>query len=139
MIKSGWYYIISALFIFLLIGCAQWGGDNPLGITGGSKEGYGQNNDLYFPGKIDPELLGIWISYGDLSYETFTFRDDGTFTIEQHHPNRTIAGRWGVSRNELTLCFGSNLEVEIYRYMVSGNQLILYYGNEQLVLNRLIR
>ena len=129
-----------SLLAVLIAGCAQWGGDNPLGITGGSKEGYGQNNDLNLPensGEIDPELLGSWTSYGDLSSTVFTFFTDGTFMMEHYLENqldRTISGRWSVSGNTLTISSGGNSEV--YTYLVDGNQLILSYGNEQIVLYR---
>jgi hypothetical protein len=51
----------------MIIGCAQWGGDNPLGITGGSYGGYGQDNDINLQNPtnsntLDPALLGEWIN-----------------------------------------------------------------------------
>jgi len=84
MIKSAWYFIISALFIFLLIGCARWGGDNPLGITGGSDQGYGQNNDLNLSDTsavktIDPLLLDTWYRYNYYMIGAITFNANGTF------------------------------------------------------------
>ncbi len=118
--------LIVFLLAVLLCSCAQWGGDNPLGITGGSKEGYGQNNDLNLPenfGEIDPELVASWASYGDNSTTVFTFYADGTFTMEHYLENqldRTISGLWSVSGDTLTISSGGNSEV--YTYLVDGNQ-----------------
>jgi hypothetical protein len=132
--------ISCSLLIFLISACSQWGGDNPLGITGGSKEGYGQNGDLFLPGEIDQEILGSWIISGEISYQIFTFYADGTFSIENYLEDqlaRTVSGLWGVSGHELTLRSGGKSEV--YRYQVNSNELILSYGIEQIVLYRRIR
>ncbi len=124
----------------MISACAQWGGDNPLGITGGSKDGYGQNGDLFLPGEIDQELVGSWIINGEISYQIVTFYADGTFTIEYYLEDqlaRTVSGQWGVSGNELTLRSGGKSEV--YRYQLNNNQLTLSFGKEQIVLYRRIR
>jgi hypothetical protein len=133
-------FLIVSLLAVLVCSCAQWGGDNPLGITGGSKEGYGQNSDLNLPensGDIDPALVGSWASEENVSTTVFTFYADGTFTMEHYledQLDRTLSGLWSVSGNTLTISSGGKSEV--YTYLVDGNQLVLSSGNREIVLYR---
>jgi hypothetical protein len=134
------YLMIPAIFVFMLIGCAQWGGDNPLGITGGSKQGYGENNDFSLPetsGEIDPNLVGKWSSYGDIFIIVFDFYADGTFTREEYYDresNGSAEGTWSVSGDILTL--RSSGDTQVYTYFINDNQLTLFYGDYVLVFYR---
>ncbi len=121
-------------------GCAQWGGDNPLGITGGSNNGYGKNNDLNLPDgsdQIDPDLVGVWSMY-DYPYSlVYTFNADGTYQIEEYFYDSlddSYEGTWSVSGNILTL--SSNDGSSIMTYEINGNQLTLTQGDYILVLHR---
>ncbi len=136
--------MIPAIFVFLLIGCAQWGGDNPLGITGGSEEGYGQNGDLNLPQPadgniIDPELIGMWVTAGQWVQTTYTFafNASGTFTIVIHSTKFTqvMEGTYSVSGNTLTFnIYGG--ETLVYTYSVNNNHLTLDDGDVELILTR---
>ncbi len=43
------YTINVAMILLFIVGCANWGGQNPVGVTGGSESGYGKNQDLNLP------------------------------------------------------------------------------------------
>jgi hypothetical protein len=132
--------MIPFIFLFLLIGCAQWGGDNPLGITGGSNNGYGKNNDLNLPdgsGQIDPDLVGVWSMYDYPYLLVYTFNADGSFKIEEYYYDSlddSYEGTWSASGNILTL--SSNEGSAIMTYEINGNQLTLTEGDYVLVLHR---
>jgi hypothetical protein len=137
--------IIFTLFLFFLSiimidGCAQWGGDNPLGITGGSNNGYGKNNDLNLPDgsdQIDPDLVGVWSMYDYPYLLVYTFNADGSCKIEEYYYDSlddSYEGTWSVSGNILTL--SSNEGSEIMIYEINGNQLTLTEGDYVLVLHR---
>jgi hypothetical protein len=134
------YLMIPFIFLFLLIGCAQWGGDNPLGITGGSNNGYGKNNDLNLPdgsGQIDPDLVGVWSMYDYPYLLVYTFNADGSFKIEEYYYDSlddSYEGTWSASGNILTL--SSNEGSAIMTYEINGNQLTLTEGDYVLVLHR---
>ncbi len=135
-------FILSSLFILIITGCAQWGGDNPLGITGGSEEGYGQNNDLYLPdpsaeNTLDPELLGRWINnISEAEYEIWTFNSDGTMrtVYYQDSYNFTINGTYYTSAGSITI--NSSNEIMTGSYSISGNRLTISFG---LVTLRFVR
>ncbi len=136
--------LLSLLFTIIISGCAQWGGDNPLGITGGSGEGYGQNEDLNLPdpaggNTIDFELVGLWTSAGRWvqTIRTIAFNANGTFTMVTHSgvsPQET-EGTYNVSSNILTL--NSDGERIIYIYSINGDYLTLNDGEQELLLLRI--
>lgn len=136
------YFILSLLIIFIITGCAQWGGDNPLSITGGSGEGYGQNDDLILPensGNIDPALVGMWSYLGSNIDIMFTFYTDGTFRVQEYsndHWRESMAGTWSVSGKTLT--FNENGKSSACLYSIHGTQLTLNYGEYVLVLLRTV-
>jgi hypothetical protein len=134
-------FLFASLLAVLFLGCAQWGGDNPLGITGGSKEGYGQHNDLNLPdgsGEIDPDLVGVWSMYDYPDMLVYTFMVDGTFKIELYYYDsldETTEGTWNVYGNQLTLRPDGG-RTEVVTYQINGNQLTLTQGDYVLILHR---
>jgi hypothetical protein len=136
-------FIVSLLFVFMITGCAQWGGDNPLGLTGGSNEGYGQNNDLNLPDSssgnaIDPELVGLWSTSGEWIMVMFSFTAEGVFTRDTYYGGTlrdSMEGIYSVSENILTL--RSDDITITYVYSITGNYLTLNDGKQELVLIRL--
>jgi hypothetical protein len=141
VIKSAWYFIISALFIFLLIGCAQWGGDNPLGITGGSKEGYGQNRDLNFPDTtqqktIDPELLGIWNSINTNSWTSLTFYANGDFNIRSYSDGTIYDSDGTYYTYGKTIILILDGKTNTSSYSIIMDRLIITIDGERMVFYR---
>ncbi len=53
MKKIIWGLTSVSLVMLFMFGCANWGGNNPVGVTGGSDQGYGMANDIKLP---TPEL-----------------------------------------------------------------------------------
>ena len=136
------YLFTPALLFLMMIGCAQWGGDNPMGITGGGEEGYGKNNDLNLPsasGGIDRDLVGTWRTTGGQYHSyLFTFNADGTFIMEEYYGDylaANIDGNYSVSGVILTLI--SLDDYLVYTYFINEDILTLSDGENELVLHRL--
>ena len=135
------YVLVSLLFAFMLMGCAHWGGDSPLGITGGSDGGYGENSDLNLPNPsngVDTELLGNW-RYNETqnTYSLFTFNSNGTFSFEAYYRETSIygfSGDYSTAGDELTLNYNSQ-SVTI-SYSIHGNRLTLYFEEDTQTYNR---
>jgi hypothetical protein len=133
-------YLIVSLLAGLIVGCAQWGGDNPLGITGGGKEGYGQNNDLNLPeitGKIDPALVGVWRTDESYSGLELTLNADGSFTAEiyiEGELDEILEGTWGVSGENLLLTVEGDTIFCPFTYY--GNSMTISYQGDTIILYR---
>jgi hypothetical protein len=135
------YSIISLFFTILIIGCAQWGGDNPLGITGGSEEGYGQGSDLNLPdpsGGSNSNLVGSWrYNYPDsYDYMTWTFNANGNLEVRYHLDGEdfSLFGTYSTSGNAITI----NLFQEPVdgTYSINGDQLTIYIEGDVIILYR---
>jgi len=137
--------IISLSGIFIITSCAQWGGDNPLGVTGGSEEGYGQNNDLNLPDNtdqrtIDPELLDNWINPQPDSYIELIFYANGNFRIIYDSYNTyppfhyEVEGTYYTSGNTITLTIDG--ESKTSRYSIIGDQLLITINGQRMLFLR---
>ena len=135
-------FLIVSLLAILICSCAQWGGDTPLGITGGGSEGYGKNNDLNLPdisGGVDPELVGSWSTPEAYYYAVFTFNADGTFSIAEYYGgdlDEITEGTWSVSGSNITLTVDGYSEV--IPYSINGDILTVDYHGDTVVLHRRI-
>jgi len=136
-------FLLYILITILLFGCSHWGGDTPLGITGGSEEGYGQSGDLNSQNpfnNINPYLLGSWIRPGLHNYIILTFFLNGTYTLEYYYNNSLesrIKGTYHVSGNTLTMTINGNSDVATY--MIRDDSLTIYAGDESVTYLRFTR
>jgi hypothetical protein len=125
------YFLAPALFFLLIIGCAQWGGDTPLGITGGSEDGYGKTGDLAAPatsdGQVDDQLIGSWRSAaGGSQYTILTFYANGDFEIDYYYQDQYwygLEGTYSVSGNMINMYFDGDSDSGTYS--ITGNRLII--------------
>ena len=113
--------IVFLLAILILSTCAQRGGHNPLGVTGGSDGGYGYSRDYYresssFQG--DDNIYGVWAD----NNATVTLNTDGTFEIKSDE--KTSVGTYNTLENTLTLNFEEGFSIT-YAYSLSKNRLVL--------------
>jgi len=58
------YVFVSLSFAVMLMGCAPGVGTPPLGITGGSDEGYGKDSDLIYQIQPMDSILKYWAAGG---------------------------------------------------------------------------
>lgn len=115
------FSIVSLLVIFMLFGCAQRGGYNPLGVTGGSDDGYGKSRDLYRQSSSfqnNDNLYGVWSENG----ETVTFNTNGTFEINSD--KKISVGTYNIIKNTLTLNFEEGFSTT-YEYSLTEDRLVL--------------
>jgi hypothetical protein len=143
MKQNIFYVFVSLSFAVMLMGCAHWGGDSPLGITGGSDEGYGKDSDLDLPDPangLDSELLGSWwYDINDNSYDLFTFNSDGTFSYEAYYRDHVFYsydGTFSTSVDKLTLNY--NNESVTIAYSIRGNRLTLHFEQETQTYTRVL-
>jgi hypothetical protein len=77
--------ITTSIFLAMLFmaGCANWGGNNPVGVTGGSESGYGESSDLNLPpsgSQPSGQLVGTWRhDYGGGDYELLEIKSNGQY------------------------------------------------------------
>ncbi len=121
MNRSIYFSIVFLLAILILSTCAQRGGNNPVGVTGGSEGGYGHSRDYYRESSSfqnDDNLYGVWSDNG----ETVTFNTNGTFEIKSE--KKTSAGTYNTLKNTLTLNFEEGFSIT-YSYSLSKDRLVL--------------
>jgi hypothetical protein len=110
MKKFIWSTMSFSIAILFMFGCANWGGNNPVGVTGGSEQGYGTTSDLNLPAPVpgsSSDLIGTWrADYGGGDYELLTFTANGKFNIAVYDNNDldfSYSGNYSTSGNTLTL------------------------------------
>jgi hypothetical protein len=123
MNRSLYISIVSLFSIFLLSTCAQRGGNDPLGVTGGSHGGYGYSKDYYRNiqdgvAQGSSEIFGVWTD-DDI---TITIDRDGTFKIKSAEKIR--AGTFSIVEDQLTLSFKDGTILS-YSYTFTKEQLTL--------------
>jgi hypothetical protein len=135
------YLIESFILAIILIACAQWGGDNPLGITGGGEEGYGKNNNINLPDTstqrtIDPKLQGNWSTHDGYGYIAITFYANGDFTISYHSlpPFNQVEGTYFTSGNTITLTIDGKSTSSTYS--IISDQLLITINGERMLFHR---
>ena len=136
------YFITCLSFTIMIVGCAQWGGDNPIGITGGSEEGYGQNGALNLHQPSDgnnPDLVGSWrYIISQSSYTIWTFSSNGNFTVTSYY-GETITTRYGSYSTS-----GESISITIQQqsntgtYSIQGNHLTITLGGDSTTLTRVV-
>ncbi|APF19657.1 hypothetical protein Calab_0120 [Caldithrix abyssi DSM 13497] len=129
------YLIILAAVSLLIFACGQSGLNNPVGVLGGSNEGYGNKidfsgNDGEFDLPADGnELIGTWRSYqADMGgYIYLTFYSDGKYEFEvEVYESRQIFDRGSYEVNGNTITFYSDSgPVNHSEYYIEGNNLYL--------------
>lgn len=122
-----------SLAMFLLVSCANWGGNNPVGVTGGSEQGYGESSDLNLPSSGSEsavKLIGTWRhDYGGGNYEILEFKSNGRFEIAAYENNNlefSYSGNYTVSGNTITLYIEG--QPVTATYSISGDRLTLFLG-----------
>ncbi len=141
MIKTISVITSISLAMFLLVSCANWGGNNPVGVTGGSEQGYGQSGDLNLPSSGSEsavKLIGTWrYDYGGSNYEILEFKSNGKYEVEFYDNNDYefgYSGNYTVSGNKITLWVeGKTMMVT---YSLSGDQLTLFWEGNPITYYR---
>ena len=142
MKKFIWSMTILSIAMLCMFGCANWGGNNPVGVTGGSERGYGQASDLGLSSpssSSSSNLVGSWrADYGGGDYETITFTANGKFTIAVYDKNDlefSYSGNYSTSGNTITLY----IEGQPYSgtFSVNGDVLILTIFDDSQTYYRL--
>ena len=121
MNRSIYVLIASLLAILILSTCAQRGGHNPVGATGGSDGGYGYSKDYYRESanlQENDNIFGIWNS----DNSTVTLNADGTFEFKS---NQEISiGTFSKSKDTLTLNNEDGTTKE-FKYDLDRDHLLL--------------
>ena len=130
-------YIAFVVLVFIISGCGQGSGDNPVGVTGGSANGYGSqyesegDNGSNGGNGSDNELIGKWRhDYDAGEYETFSFSSDGTFYYEYYYNYQldySFSGTYSVNGNQLTM-----EGMPPVTYSISGNTLTISFQGEEI-------
>ena len=121
MNRSIYVLIASLLAILILSTCAQRGGHNPVGATGGSDGGYGYSKDYYRESanlQENDNIFGIWNS----DNSTVTLNADGTFEFKS---NQEISiGTFSKSKDTITLNNEDGTTKE-FKYDLDRDHLLL--------------
>jgi hypothetical protein len=135
------YFITCLLFSFVLVGCAQWGGDNPVGITGGGDDGYGQNSALNLPQPSDGttnDLVGSWrYNVNQSTYMIWTFSINGNLTATYYYNDNYYSsyGTYSTSGNSIT--YTLQQQTSTGTYTIRGNHLTITINGESTTFTRL--
>jgi hypothetical protein len=126
------------LFVIMpfVLGCSQWSGDNPVGVSGGGESGYGKtiNTDQMV-------IVGVWRdtnNANEISYRQYTFNANMTYNYQLIFENIIYDEETGVyeMRGDILLMY-SGMHTSEYRIFLSGNQMILESSDDyQLILFR---
>ena len=138
------FTILSRLVLVILIfsGCANWGGNNPVGITGGSDQGYGEAKDLDLPSVgsgSEASLIGSWRhEYSSGEYEIITFNQNGKFSMSYYDDGFlqfSFSGNYSTSGTSITLFVeGQPLSGN---YSIQGDELTLYLPGDSQTYYRI--
>lgn len=122
-------FFSTALVISIIFtGCGNWGGNNPVGVTGGSGQGYGENSDLLGTKSL---LVGSWRHDYYNDYEIITFSSNGAWESKYYDDGYLeyhFTGTYSVSGNELTISVGG-MSFITYTFSVNGDELTLVHPN----------
>lgn len=118
-------YIFIVVFSFVMLACSKWGGDNPIGVTGGvagwQDAGSEKNGENFVSA-----LLGNWRhNISNNSYQIITLSPNGRFLLYSNDSNdvETFSGTYSVFGNKLNLLFTE--ENIIFTYSLNDDELIL--------------
>jgi hypothetical protein len=127
------------LFPFLGVYCSQWGGSNPVGVTGGSDAGYGDNvtnssvddqqiliGNWKYTYKIYPNYYTILSFYINNQARRTYFQNGQVYT--SHTGTFEVSGR-------LLYIYMEN-EMSVYRFYIMSNKLFLTTGNTTTIYLR---
>jgi len=123
MSRSLYISIVSLFSIFILSTCAQRGGNDPLGVTGGSHGGYGYSRDYYRDfqngvSRSSSDIFGVWTD----DEITITLERDGAFEIKSDEKIRV--GTYRIFKDQLTLNFKDGT-IQTYGYLLTKDNLTL--------------
>ena len=121
MNRSIYVTIVSLLAILILSTCAQRGGHNPVGVTGGSEGGYGYSREYYresssFQG--DDNIYGVWTD----NNSTILLNTDGTFEFKSGE--EISLGTFSIFKDRFTLKFKEGTSLT-YVYSLTKDRLKL--------------
>lgn len=125
--------LFSTVLLILLIftGCSNWGGNNPVGVTGGSEQGYGQGTGA--GENINILLIGTWRhDYYSNHYEIITLSSNGTWDYKEYYYdilNEHEFGAFSVSGNTITVIMEGE-EPFTVEFSINGDELTLTYPGE---------
>jgi hypothetical protein len=108
----------------ILIGCSQWGGSNPVGVTGGSESGYGATAGEDVSIDYVQSIIGTWENEEFVEGQTVR-------TVVIFGANKNVS----ISR----YVNGSNYDYMNGTYQINGSVLTLMISGETLVLTCSIR
>ena len=137
-----WNIAAVTFVIWFMCGCANWGGNNPVGVTGGSDQGYGQSGDLNLPStgsESASQLVGSWRYDHDRGeYEIIEFKSNGRYSFRYYENGEYIigiSGNYTVSGNTLTIWYEG--EMSMMNFEVDDDSLTLYRGGEVITYYRI--
>ena len=132
-------FTVSALIA--LFGCGHFENGNPVGTTGGSSSGYGENNNSPLPLNTTAILiLGEWKrTYDENQYYILSFAANGDFArIRYYYGNTTVyTGTYIIGHNNYNdldyyeVSYDNN-DSEYYYFKIEGNKLYLLYSDGQI-------
>jgi len=128
------------LFAVLSIYCSQWGGSNPVGVTGGSSTGYGdQSNNIPYDNLS--LLVGSWKSIDDIEsfeYIVFTFYANSqvkiTLKSKTSEDDFSYWGSYEVNMDELILSIED--DTVVYSFFIVNDILYLTIGGRTSAFKR---
>lgn len=135
------YRLLLCLMIcwgLILLSCGMGGGGNPVGVTGGSIDGYGESSVVEGSGQGVDNLTGAWTASitDDIPSLTvqilLTINTNGTYSLEYTAGsyNDIETGTYEVKGNQIII------DGEAADYTLSGNTLTLYMDEETIVFTR---
>ena len=121
MNRSIYALIASLLAILILSTCAQRGGHNPVGATGGSDGGYGYSKDYYRESanlQGNDNISGIWKS----DNSTVTLNTDGTFEFKS---SQEISSGTFTKSNETVTFYHEDGTTKKFKFRLDQDHLLL--------------
>ena len=136
---------IQNLFAFcltgvIILGCGQNKGSNPVGVTGGSENGYGIGvlNSQFAPvggREFDQKLFGDWQYQAGNIFRAYTFQSEGDLIIVSYvgaNFQGDYSGNYYTNGNQLVLHYAN--KTYYYTYSVEGDKLTLTDENGQVMV-----
>ena len=136
--RKGAYIYLSVLFLVLsFFACGQWQGNNPVGVTGGSENGYGL--DSPWGSEEDTMMAKVvrsWSTSGRDEILVYQFNSNKSVTIETvSNGNQAIPenGTFDVDGNKIRVNMADGYEIFTY---FSTNQELVSTGDKGIILYR---
>jgi hypothetical protein len=116
--------------LLMLLGCSQWGGSDPVGVTGGGDSGYGESTGKDISIDYAKLIIGSWEN--EEIVEDQTVRTVVTFAINKNvqkliyvdtYQEDYMYGTYEIKGNVLTVVLQN--ETRVMRFSIRDNKLYL--------------